>query len=146
MLPFLFALTRRLRQPTRLAVAVTPLALLVCCALAGQALGSVQQPGIQTQAIAQPSDYRAATSSTERLQVVNATGMAADQAACCVPKAVWPLGKSQLARRIAERWAPGLLVGFGAVSFGSTLVASPTTPKVFDASSPEYLVLRQLRL
>ena len=145
MLSLLLALTRRLRQPTRLAVAVTPLALLVCCALAGQALGSVQQPGIQTQAIAQPSDYRAATSSTERLQVVT-TGMAADQAACCVPKAVWPLGKSQLARRIAERRAPGLLVGFGAVSFGSTLVASPTTPKVFDASSPEYLVLRQLRL
>jgi hypothetical protein len=146
MLSLLLAFTRRLRQPTGLAVVVTPLALLVCCALAGQALGSVQQLAIQTQAIAQPSDYSDGTSSTDRLQVVNATGMAADQAACCVPKAVWPLGKSQLARRIAERWTPGPLVGIGAVSFGSPRVAGPTTPKVFDASSPEYLMLRQLRL
>jgi hypothetical protein len=146
MLSLLLALTRRLRQPTGLAVVVMPLALLVCCALTGKAPGGVQRPGIQTQAIAQLSDYRAATSSTDRLRVVNATGMAVDKAACCVPKAAWPVGKSQLARRIAERRAPRLFVSNGAFTFEPSLVAGPTTPRVFEASSPEYLILRQLRL
>jgi hypothetical protein len=139
MLSFLFALSRRFHQPTGLAVVVTPLAFLVCCALAGQALGSVQ-------AIALHRDYCASDSSTGQLQAVNATSLAADKAACYVAKVAWPLGKSQLARRITERWAPGLLVSFGASSFEPSLVAGPTTPKVSDSSSPEYLTLRRLRL
>jgi len=146
MLSFLFALHRRLHQPTRLAVVVAPLALLACCALAVPALGSAEQPGIQTQAVARHGEYRDSDFPAGQLQAVNATGMAADKAACCVRKAAWPMGKSQLARRIAERWAPGVFVGSGAFTFGPRLVGDPTMPKVFDASSPEYLILRRLRL
>jgi hypothetical protein len=146
MLSFLSALSRRFHQPTGLAVTVTPLALLVCCVLAVQAVGSAEQPGIQTQAIAQLGDCRTSDFSAGQLQAVNATGVIADKAACCVPKAAWPVGKLQLARRIAERWAPCLFVSFAASSFEPSLVAGPTMPKVFDASSPEYLILRRLRL
>jgi hypothetical protein len=146
MLSFLFALGRRLRQPTGLAVVVTPLALLACCALAGQALDSVQQRGIQTQAVARHGDYRDSNLLFGQLQAVNATGVAADKAACCVPKAIWPMGKSQLVRRIAERWTPGLFISFRAFAFERSLAAGPTALKVLDASSPEYLILRQLRL
>jgi hypothetical protein len=142
MLSLLFALTRRLHQPARLAVVVAPLALVVCCALAAPTLGIAEQPGIQTQAFVPHGDYRDSPFSAGQVQAVNATGMAA----CCVPKAVWPLGKSQLARRIAERWAPGLFASFGAFRFEPSLVVGPTMPRVLDASSPEYLTLRQLRL
>jgi hypothetical protein len=134
MLSFLFALTRRLHQPTGLAVVVAPLVLLVCCAPAVPALGSAEQPGTQTQA--QRGDDRNSDFSAGRLQVVNATGVAA----------AWPMGSSQPARRIAERWAPGVFVSFGASSFGPSLAAVSTMRKAFDASSPEYLILRRLRL
>ena len=94
---------------------------------------------MQTQAIAWHGEYRDSDFPTGQLQAVNATGVAAD-------KAAWPVGKSQLARRIAERWAPGLFVSFGAFTFGPWRVAGPTVPKVFDATSSEYLILRRLRL
>lgn len=145
MLSFLLALSRRLHQPTWLAVVATPLALLVCCALARQALGSVQKPGIEAQAIAQHRDDRGGQFST-LLQAVHATGVAADKAACCACRAEWPVGKSPLARRIAERWASGLFVSNGAFTFEPSPVVGPTMPMVFDGSSAEYLVLRRLRL
>ena len=112
---FPFALGRRWHQPTGLAVALAPLALLACCAQPVQALASAEQIRSQTLSIVQHGGDRAGDSSAGQLQAVKATGAAADKAACCVPRAAWPVGKSQPARRITERWAPGPL---GAFAFG----------------------------
>jgi hypothetical protein len=146
MLSFLFALCHRLLQPMRLAVVFMPLALVACCALAVHALGGIQQSSVQMTAITQHDDYRTSLLSTAGLKAVIASTDTVDRPINCVYKAAWPVGKSQLTRRIAERWSPGFSVSLRAFSFEPSLVAEPTMLMVFDASSPEYLTLRQLRL
>jgi hypothetical protein len=146
MLSLLFALGRRLHQPTGLAVVVAPLALLVCCALAERVSGGDQPTRLTTQATVQQSEFREAPSPAGHLQTAAVARMSADQEVDCVRKAVGPWQKSQLARRIAERWVPARLPGGRAFLFGPSFGLGPTAPKVFDASSPEYLTLRQLRL
>lgn len=146
MLSFLFALCRRLHQPMRLAVVFMPLALVACCALAVHVLGGVQQSSVQMPAITQHGDYRTSGFSTGGLKAVSAASEIIDRTINCFPGDAWTLGKSQLARRIAVRWTPGLLACLGAFAFEPSFAAGPRITFVFDASSPEYLTLRQLRL
>jgi hypothetical protein len=146
MLSSLFALCRRLHQPMRLAVVVTPLALVACCALAVHALGSIQQSSIQTPAITPHGDSSISESSVGRLKAVSAASDDIDRTINRASKTVSLWSKPQLARRITERWTPDLSVSLRASSFERSLIAGLTMPMVFDASSPEYLTLRQLRL
>lgn len=140
MLSFLIALGHRWRQPAWLAV-------LFCYALTLQAAGATERPGMQTSAIAgnMISDHTA-DSAADRSHATADKGMAGDQAAYPISKAAIALSKLQLTRRIVERWGAASLVTLTTWPLERSLILIRPVLKVFDASSPEYLTLRQLRL
>jgi hypothetical protein len=129
------ALHRRLRQPAWLAVVLTPLAVLLGCAWVNEARGDVRGRLVQIQS----ADVR------QESRGDGLAGVTDNWVASAVPKFAWSLGKSQLTRRITERWLTIAVGTYVALPSGPVLVAGPA-PKACSLSSTDYLILRRLRL
>ena len=141
----------RFWQPARLAVALVPLAVLSCCAAAGQWLGDGEQQILAADRAHNPSSVgghsdRELTRPSTTLRHSGGIGSSStEREVGVVLKAAWPPSKSHVSRRGGERWGvvsrgslaampPGLMASAGPMSKG---------PSVLSA---EYALLRRLEL
>jgi len=150
----LFALNRRLWQPAWLAVVLSPLVVLSCCAAADQSPGDLQERQSLAESINRPQrlqriggdgDYMNPHYSTVCRQFGGLGRPLDDDGARVVPKAAWPLGKSHVSRRDGERRPVASLGSFAAMPRGLMASAGPM-PKTPSVLSAEYALLRRLEL
>jgi hypothetical protein len=133
MLPFVSFLRHcRLRLPARLAVVLTPLAILLCCARFDETRGDIRAYDSHMQAGLTP-------------QLIASALSADGQTTVGFLKISGCIAKSRVYRRIAERLLAISVVNL-VVSPSRLVVSIGLSPKPSGASSLGYLLLRQLRL
>jgi hypothetical protein len=127
-------LNRRFHQSIALAVALMPLAILLCCAPAGYAKDHASKRHERVPAVG--SQHHLHSSDSIRL---------ADSQTARFSKAAWAPSKFLRSCRSNMRYFLDSRRSFSAPSV-EPLLDVGLLPKVFNESSADYLTLRQLRL